>query len=38
MDQVQSTQQPLETEPTIEEIELDWWEPLGCKCEVDVDD
>lgn len=27
-----------ETEPTVEELELQWWEPLGCKCDVDVDE
>ena len=27
-----------ETEPTVEEIELQWWEPLGCKCDVDFED
>lgn len=23
---------------TVEEIELEWWEPLGCKCDVDFED
>ncbi len=25
-------------EMTIEEIETEWWEPLGCICDVDVDE
>ena len=25
-------------EMTIEEIELEWWEPLGCACDVGVDE
>ena len=29
------TEEQTETDPTVEELELDWWEPLGCKCEVD---
>ncbi len=27
-----------ETAPTVEELELDWWEALGCKCDVDFQD
>jgi hypothetical protein len=27
-----------ETVPTVEELELQWWEPLGCKCDVDFED
>lgn len=27
-----------EMEPTVEELELLWWEPLSCKCEVDFDE
>lgn len=27
-----------ETEPTVEELELDWWEPLSCKCDVDFEE
>lgn len=23
---------------SVEEIETEWWEPLGCKCEVDFED
>jgi hypothetical protein len=25
-------------EMTIEEIELEWWQPLGCACDVEVDE
>lgn len=24
-------------QPTVEDIETLWWEPLGCKCEVEFD-
>ena len=29
-----------ETEPvaTVEELELEWWEPLGCKCDVSFEE
>lgn len=23
---------------TVEELELGWWEPLGCKCDVEFED
>lgn len=32
------TEEQLDAEPTVEELELDWWEPLGCKCDVDFED
>lgn len=33
------TNQASLTEPeiTVEEIEKQWWEPLGCKCEVEFE-
>ena len=30
--------QGVDDEMTIEEIELEWWEPLGCACDVEVDE
>lgn len=35
MDDAITNDELLETDATIEEIELEWWEPLGCKCDVD---
>lgn len=26
-----------ENQPTVEELETQWWEPLGCKCDVEFD-
>jgi hypothetical protein len=31
-------QTELQPQPTVEEIETQWWEPLGCKCDVEFDD
>jgi len=28
----------LEAEPTVEELELLWWEPLSCKCDIDFEE
>lgn len=28
----------LEIEPTVEELELLWWEPLSCKCDIDFEE
>lgn len=28
----------LESEPTVEELELLWWEPLSCKCDIDFEE
>lgn len=28
----------VEPTATVEEIELEWWEPLGCKCDVEFED
>ncbi len=32
------TEERAENAPTVEEIELEWWELLGCKCEVDFEE
>ncbi len=36
--EAKKTDEQVETEPTVEELELDWWEPLSCKCEVDFEE
>lgn len=36
--QDQETVLDASDEMTIEEIELEWWEPLGCICDVDADE
>lgn len=30
-------QSDVQPQPTVEDIETQWWEPLGCKCEVEFD-
>jgi hypothetical protein len=30
--------QAQEPVATIEELELEWWEPLGCKCDVSFEE
>ena len=32
------TEEQLDSEPTVEELEIEWWEPLSCKCDVDFED
>jgi hypothetical protein len=36
--QDQQTVLDASDEMTLEEIELEWWEPLGCVCDVAVDE
>lgn len=36
--EVVNTNEQLEAEPTVEELELEWWEPLACKCDVDFEE
>jgi hypothetical protein len=31
-------QEEAERAATVEELELDWWQPLGCKCDVEFDE
>lgn len=32
------TNAPTDDEPTVEQLELEWWEPLSCKCDVDFEE
>ena len=34
----EAKREEAERAAAVEEIELDWWQPLGCKCDVDFDD
>lgn len=38
MEPVEETRTGETTEPTIEELEMDWWQPLSCGCEPPTDD
>ena len=33
MDQIRETQSEETQEPTVEELEMEWWQPLSCGCE-----
>lgn len=32
------TNTPPDAEPTVEQLEIEWWEPLSCKCDVDFEE
>lgn len=27
-----------ELPPTVEQLEIEWWEPLSCKCDIDFEE
>ena len=33
MERIQETRVDETTEPTIEELEMEWWQPLSCGCD-----
>lgn len=35
MEQIQHDGTP---EPTVEELEMEWWQPLSCGCEPSIDE